>query len=105
EQWQSVEMVPNLHRPLPLPKPGEIPNWHRTILQPYGCQEELSTWLKPELFSWPRHFFDSSAARVPKRDILTPDRRLYDRPIASPVTAGSGCRDRRLHRSWSVCRS
>ena len=27
----------------------------RSILQPYGCQEELSTWLKPELLTWPRH--------------------------------------------------
>src|SRR5947209_14767986 len=27
----------------------------RSILQPCGCQEELSTWLEPELSIWPRH--------------------------------------------------
>jgi hypothetical protein len=27
----------------------------RSTFQPYGCQEELSTWLKEELFTWPRH--------------------------------------------------
>src|SRR5215208_4938499 len=27
----------------------------RSTLQPYGCQEELSTWLKEELLTWPRH--------------------------------------------------
>jgi hypothetical protein len=26
----------------------------RSILQPYGGQEELPAWLEPELFTWPR---------------------------------------------------
>jgi hypothetical protein len=35
----------------------------RSILQPCGCQEELSTWLKAELFIWPRHaLFPHTAA-------------------------------------------
>src|ERR1019366_1828712 len=33
----------------------------RSILQPYGCQEELSTLLKPELFTLPRQ----SPAKTP----------------------------------------
>src|SRR4029453_1277842 len=42
----------------------------RSILQPCGCQEELSTWLKAELLIWPRHEFSEHAAVIPPDDIL-----------------------------------
>ncbi|MGD0049684.1 MAG: hypothetical protein ABSE42_22045, partial [Bryobacteraceae bacterium] len=38
----------------------------RSILQPCGCQEELSTWLKAELSIWPRQ--QPNAAVLPKRE-------------------------------------
>src|SRR5438067_9451915 len=36
----------------------------RSILQPCGCQEELSTWLKAELSIWPRQMKCGSRIRL-----------------------------------------
>src|SRR5438067_6756208 len=42
----------------------------RSILQPCGCQEELSTWLKAELSMWPRHDVDVGQGRALNFDIV-----------------------------------
>src|SRR5690349_11342958 len=44
----------------------------RSILQSCGCQEELSTWLKAELFTWPRQHLFPSQTNAPICDRLPP---------------------------------
>jgi hypothetical protein len=42
----------------------------RSTLQPYGCQEELSTWLEEEFFIWPRHVVSIQLAKFQSSDSL-----------------------------------
>src|SRR5258708_36326684 len=58
----------------------------RSILQPCGCQEELSTWLKAELFIWPRHACDHIVTIADGNDILTP----HNEVSWIPLFAGCG---------------